>query len=134
MQQMQQMPSQVFCEPYPQQAMKVQQPSCDFTYPWQLQSMQNSVPGGQSISNYGQYLQSMMQQSGPRHAHPLQTMALCNTGEGQQIQFIEPRQGLHPVVVQVAQLSQFFRQVERQLPPPSDQGVLSIGSQGGTSI
>ena len=98
--------------------------------------MQNSVPGGQSIYNSGQYLQSAVQQSGPRHAHLSQTMAQSNNGEGPQIRFIEPRpaSGLHPVVVQVAPQSQFFRQVERQLPPPSDQGMLSIGTQGGTSI
>jgi hypothetical protein len=48
--------------------------------------------------------------------------------------FIEPRPGLHPVVVQVSPQSQFFRQVERQLPPASDQGMLSIGTQGGTWI
>jgi hypothetical protein len=81
-----------------------------------LPSMQNSVQGGQNIYNPGQYLQSVMQQSGPRHAHFSQIMAQRNTGEGPQIQFIEPRQGLHPVVMQVAQQSQFFRQVERQLP------------------
>lgn len=75
-----------------------------------------------------------MPQSGHRHAHLWQTMAQSNTGEGPQIHFIEPRPGLHPVVVQVAPQSQFFRQVERQLPPPSDQGRLSIGTQGGTSI
>jgi hypothetical protein len=34
------------------------------------------------------------------------------------------------MVVQVAPQSQFFRQVERQLPPPSDQGMLSIATQG----
>ncbi len=134
MQQMQQMTPQVFLEPYPQQTMMVQQPSGDFVYPWQLQSMQNSVSGGQSIYNSGQYLQSAMPQSGPRHAHLSQTMVQSNTGEGPQIQFIEPRPGLHPVVVQVAPQSQFFRQVERQLPPPSDQGMLSIGTQGWTSI
>jgi hypothetical protein len=56
MQQMQQMTPQVFLEQYPQQTMMVQQPSGDFVYPWQLQSMQNSVPGGQSIHNSGQCL------------------------------------------------------------------------------
>jgi hypothetical protein len=45
MQQMQQMTSHVFREPYPQQTMLVQQPFCEFVYPWQLQSMQKSVPG-----------------------------------------------------------------------------------------
>jgi hypothetical protein len=75
-----------------------------------------------------------MPQSGHRHAHLWQTMAQSNTGEGPQIHFIEPRPGLHPVVVQVAPQSQFFRQVERQLPPPSDQGMLSFGAQGGTTI
>jgi hypothetical protein len=109
MQQLQQMPAQVFREPYPQQTMMVQQPSGDFVYPWQLQIMQNSVPGGQSIYNYGQYLQSAMPQSGHRHVHLSQTMAQNNSGEGQQIQFIEPRPGLHPVVTQVAPQSKFFR-------------------------
>jgi hypothetical protein len=74
-QSMQQMTPQVFREPYPQQTMMVQQPSGDFVYPWRLQSMQNSVPGGQSIYNSGQYLQAAMPQSGHRHAHLSQTMA-----------------------------------------------------------
>jgi hypothetical protein len=88
--------------------MMVQQPSGDFVCPWQLQSMQNSVPEGQSIYNSGQYLQSAMQQSGHRHAHLSQTMAQSNAGGGPQIQSIEPRPDLHPVVVQVAPQSQFL--------------------------
>jgi hypothetical protein len=55
-----------------------------------LQSMQDSVSGGQSLYNSGQYLQSATPQSGPRHAHLSQTMVQSNTGEGPQIQFIEP--------------------------------------------
>jgi hypothetical protein len=90
MQQMQQMTPQVFREPYPQQTMMMQQPSSDFVYPWQLQSMQDSVSGGQSLYNSGQYLQSATPQSGPRHAHLSQTMVQSNTGEGPQIQFFEP--------------------------------------------
>ncbi len=77
-------------------------------YRWQLQSMQNTVPGGRSIHNSGQYLQSAMQQSGHRLAHLSQTMVQSNTGEGTQIQFIEARPGFHPVIVQVAPQSQFF--------------------------
>jgi hypothetical protein len=37
------------------------------------------------------------------------------------------------MVLQVAPQSQIFRQVDRQFPAPSDQGMLSIGAQGGTS-
>jgi hypothetical protein len=37
------------------------------------------------------------------------------------------------MVLQVAPQSQNFRQVDRQFPAPSDQGMLSIGAKGGTS-
>jgi len=60
-------------------------------------------------------------------------MAQGSIGEGPQIQYIEHRPGPNPMVLQVAPQSQIFRQVDRQYPAPSDQGMLSIGAQGGTS-
>ena len=60
-------------------------------------------------------------------------MAHSSVGEGPQIQYIEHRPGTNPMVLQVAPQSQIFRQVDRQFTAPSDQGMLSIGAQGGTS-
>ncbi len=120
---------------YSQPNMTMQQSSGEFLYPWQLQSMQNPMQSAPSIYNSGRFFQPTGQQSMSRHANLSQTMAQGSVEEGPQIQYIEHRPGPNPMVLQVAPQRQMFRQLEvdRQFPAPSDQGMLSIGAQGGIS-
>ena len=136
MQQMQQMHPQMYShDPFSQQHTMTSQYSGEQVYPWQLQGMQNSVQNGSGLFSSGQFFQSPGQHTVPRHANVSQTMMQGNTGEGPQMHFIDHRPGPNPMVLQVSPQNQIFRQVDmRQMPAASDQGMLSMGAQGGASI
>ncbi len=64
----------------------------------------------------------------PRYANMSQPMMSGNTGESSQIQIIDTRAGPTPMVLQVSPQNQALRHVDiRQMPAPSDQGMLSVG-------
>ena len=138
MQQSQQMhqvhPQMYHRDPFSQQHMMSSQYSGEQVYPWQLQGMQNSVQSGSGLYNSGQFFQSPGQQTATRNAHVSQTMMQGNTGESPQMHFFDHRNAQNPLVLQVSPQNQIFRQADiRQMPAASDQGMLSIGVQGGTS-
>jgi hypothetical protein len=135
MQQAQQMHPQMYNrDPFSQQHMSPQY-SGEQVYPWQLQGMQNSVQSGSGLYNSGQFFQSPGQQNATRNAHVSQTMMQGSAGESPQMHFFDHRNVQNPMVLQVSPQSQIFRQTDmRQMPAASDQGMLSMGVQGGSSI
>ncbi len=53
-----------------------------------------------------------------------------DTGESPQIQFIDTRAELTPMVLQVSPQNQAVQHIDiRQMPAQSDQGMLSVGAQ-----
>ena len=74
------------------------------------------------------------QSVGPRNAHFSQTATQGGAYDNEmpQLRFIDQRTDPNPMVVQVSPQNQIFRSVDlRQM--PSEQGMLSIGVQGGTT-
>jgi hypothetical protein len=136
-QQMQQMQPQMYAgdrEPYSQTMMSPQS-SVEYVTLWQLQSTTRTVQSGTGGYNSGQYLQSPSQQMS-RNAHYSQMMMQGNAGEA--TQFVEPRIDVtgpsqSPMVVHVSPQNQVFRHIDFR-PRPSEQGMLSIGTQGGNAM
>ena len=58
-------------------------------------------------------------------------MMSSNSGDVPQMHFIDHRTVPNPMVLQVSPQNQIFRQDVRQMPAASDQGMLSMGAQGG---
>ena len=134
-QQMPQMHSQMYREyrdPYAYHN-SMQSPSVgEFINPWQLQGMQQSMQGGPSLYHSRQFVQSPNSQM--MHRQALMSEIQGSAGDSPQINYFTHREGSNQMLMQGSSpQNQSLRQTDRQSLLPSDQSMLSIGAQGGTS-
>jgi hypothetical protein len=104
----------------------------EFINPWQLQGVQRSMHGGPSLYHSRQFVQSPNSQM--MHRQALVSEVQGSAGDNPQINYFTHREGSNQMPIQGSSpQNQSLRERDRQSLLPSDQGMLSIGTQGGTS-
>jgi hypothetical protein len=113
-------------EPFNHQNGMSSQTSGEFLNPWQLQtSMQGGSTGyNQSLFNSGQFFPPQYHQAGVRNPHFLMMQGSPGDCDMQLVQYVE-RLATNPMVVQVQQQNQIFRNVAIR---PSEQGMIGNNS------
>ncbi len=103
----------------------------EFINPWQLQEMQQLMQGGPSLYHSRQFVQSPNSQM--MHRQELMSEIQGSAADSPQIIYFTHQENSNQMLIQGSPQDQSLRQTGRQSLLPSDQGMLSIGAQGGTS-